>query len=84
MGQRRDPLAMIRDRLRAKVGLEVSRLSSHSPCLAAPSAGRLARESAEGLSIARRELPDLMIIDCYLPCERVLQTVRAACGDRAL
>src|SRR5215475_6186033 len=43
-----------------------------------------AREGAEGLSLARSEAPDLMIIDCYLPGEQVLQTIRTACGNRAL
>jgi len=42
------------------------------------------REGAAGLAIARREQPDLMIVDCYLPSEHFLQTLRAACGDKAL
>ena len=44
----------------------------------------LAREGAQGLSVARREAADLMIIDCYLPAERPLQTIRAACGDKTM
>lgn len=42
----------------------------------------LAPQGDEGLMLARRETPDLMIIDCYLPGELVLQTVRTACADR--
>lgn len=44
----------------------------------------LAPDGAEGLSLARSELPDLMIIDCYLPSEHALETVRAACADGVL
>jgi two-component system, cell cycle response regulator DivK len=44
----------------------------------------IAREGAAGLAIARREQPDLLIVDCYLPNEGALETVRAACGDAAL
>jgi two-component system, cell cycle response regulator DivK len=44
----------------------------------------VAREGEEGLSIARREQPDLMIIDCYLPSQGALQTLRLACGDKVL
>jgi len=42
----------------------------------------LAAEGAEGLALARRAMPHLMIIDCYLPGEHALQTVRTACADR--
>jgi two-component system, cell cycle response regulator DivK len=42
----------------------------------------LAPEGVEGLTLARREQPDLMIIDCYLPGERALQAVQTACTDR--
>jgi len=42
----------------------------------------LAPEGVEGLMLARREMPSLMIIDCYLPGERPLQTVQTACGNR--
>ena len=44
----------------------------------------LASDGAEGLPLAHRELPDLMIIDCYLPSEHPLETVRAACADGVL
>lgn len=42
----------------------------------------LAPEGVEGLMLARREMPSLMIIDCYLPGEHPLQTVQTACGNR--
>src|SRR5262249_28322452 len=43
----------------------------------------LAKDGAGGLAVACREVSDLMIIDCYLPGEHALQTIQAACADRA-
>ena len=42
----------------------------------------LASEGAEGLALTRREMPNLVVIDCYLPGEPLLHTVRAALVGR--
>jgi len=43
-----------------------------------------ASDGAEGLSLARREPPDLMIVDCYLRSEHGLDIVRAIRADDVL
>jgi two-component system cell cycle response regulator DivK len=44
----------------------------------------LASDGAEGLALARRESPDLMIVDCYLRSAHALDIVRAVRADDVL